>query len=92
MASKTPTRREIASPGPANQPGAAPLGVTINPVTNNLTLNPSDTLDESITVTIPKGNNFKNFNLVPSASIAGFIAWISRPAEMEESHGHFAVG
>ncbi len=69
----------MASPGSANQPSAAPAGITINPVTNDLTLNPSDTLDESITVTIPKGNKFKNVNLVPSTSIAGFIASINPP-------------
>ena len=79
MARKTPAPSKVVSPGSANQPSAAPAGITINPATNTLTLNPSDTLDESITVTIPKGNKFKNVNLVPSASIAGFIASINPP-------------
>ena len=61
------------------QPSATPAGITINPATNNLTLNPSDTLDESIAVTIPKGNKFRNVNLVPSASIAAFVASINPP-------------
>lgn len=79
MARKTAAPSEVASPGSANQPSAAPAGITINPATNDLTLNPSDTLDESITLTIPKSNKFKNVNLVPSASIAGFIASINPP-------------
>jgi len=31
------------------------MAITINPPTNAITLNPADTLDEIITVTIPKG-------------------------------------
>lgn len=39
----------------AGAPTALPLGpVTINPATNVLTLNPGDTFNETITVTIPK--------------------------------------
>jgi hypothetical protein len=79
MARKTTDSSEVASPGSANQPSATPAAITINPATNDLTLNPSDTLDESITVTIPKCNKFKNIDLVPSASIAGFIAAINPP-------------
>jgi hypothetical protein len=62
-----------------NQPSAALAGIIINPATNDLTLNPSDTLDESISVTILKGNKFRYVNLAPSASIAGFIASINPP-------------
>jgi hypothetical protein len=57
--------------------GAA--AVTINPATNDLTLNPTDVLDETITVTIPKGHKCRNVNLVPSASIAPFIDFINPP-------------
>jgi hypothetical protein len=53
--------------------------ITINPATNDLTLNPTDIQDESITVTIPKGNKCKNVKLVPSASIAPFIDSINPP-------------
>jgi hypothetical protein len=79
MARETAAPSEAVSRGSAKQPSAAPAGITINPATNTLTLNPSDTLDESITVTIPKGNKFKNVSLVPSASIPGFIASINPP-------------
>jgi len=68
-----------ADHGYTEQPGAAPAAVTINPATNDLTLNPSDILDESITVTIPKGVKCRNVDLVPSASIAPFIASINPP-------------
>ena len=70
---------ESANFGSANKSGAAPAGVTINPATNDLALNPSDTLDESISVTIPQGHKCKNINLVPSASIAVFIALMNPP-------------
>jgi hypothetical protein len=79
MAKRTAAPSGVFSPGTASQPSAAPAGITIHPTRNDLTLNPSDTLDESITVTIPKGNKFKNVNLVPSASIASFIATINPP-------------
>jgi len=65
--------------GPNEQPGAAPAAITINPATNDLTLNPSDILDESINVTIPKGVKCQNVNLVPSASIVPFIDFINPP-------------
>jgi hypothetical protein len=55
------------------------MAVTINPPSNDLTLNPADTLDESIVVTIPKGQKFKNVNLVASASIVPFIDSINPP-------------
>jgi len=65
--------------GPNDLPSAASAAVTINPATNDLTLNPTDILDESITVTIPKGNKCKNVKLVPSASIAPFVDSINPP-------------
>lgn len=65
--------------GPKDQPGAAPAAISINPATNDHTLNPTDILDESITVTIPKGNRCENVKLVPSASIALFIDSINPP-------------
>src|SRR5215470_521306 len=40
--------------GPAAGPAGGPPPITISPTTNDLTLNPSDTFDETITVTIPK--------------------------------------
>jgi hypothetical protein len=54
-------------------------GITVNPSTNDLTLNPADTLDESIAVTIPKGQKFRNVNLVASASILPFMDSINPP-------------
>src|SRR5215510_6324269 len=68
-----------ADHGPNDQPGAAPAAITINPATNDLTLNPADILDESITVTIPKGHKCQNVKLVPSVSIAPFITSIDPP-------------
>lgn len=56
-----------------DQPRAAPDAVTIDPPTNELTLNPGDTLNESIAVTVPKGKKFKNVSLVASVSIVPFI-------------------
>jgi len=35
-----------------SQPAAAPAQLTVNPATNDLTLNPGDTLDETISVTV----------------------------------------
>jgi hypothetical protein len=55
------------------------MAVTINPPSNYLTLNPADTLDESIVVTVPKGQKFKNVNLVASPSIGPFIDSINPP-------------
>jgi hypothetical protein len=52
-------------------------GIIVNPSTNDLTLNPGDVLDESITVTIPMGQRFKNVKLVASASIAPFVDFIN---------------
>jgi len=60
-------------------PGAATAAITIDPATNDLTLNPSDILDESITVTIPKGHKCGNVKLVPSGSIAPLIDSINPP-------------
>src|SRR5262245_62217480 len=68
-----------ADHGPNEQPGAAPAAITINPATNDLTLNPSDILDESINVTIPKGVKCRNVNLVAAASIVPFIDSINPP-------------
>jgi hypothetical protein len=55
------------------------MPITIDPATNVITLNPAETLDETISVTIPKGQKFKNVNLVPSASIAPFVTSIDPP-------------
>src|SRR5215468_2334819 len=69
-----------ADHGPDEEPAAAPPPATIiNPPTNDLTLNPSDILDESINVTIPKGIKCRNVNLGPAASIAPFIDSINPP-------------
>ena len=76
MAAATDT---VDGHGPTEQPGGAHAAITINPATNDLTLNPTDILDESITVTIAKGHKCRNVKLVPSASIAPFIASISPP-------------
>jgi hypothetical protein len=65
--------------GSQEQPRAAPGAISINPPTNDLTLNPADALDESITVTVPKGQKFSNVNLVASASIVPFIDSINPP-------------
>ena len=79
MAKKPAAPSEGASPESVNKPRAAPGRITINPTANDLTLNQSDTLDESISVIIPKGNKCKNVDLVPSVSIAAFIALIAPP-------------
>jgi hypothetical protein len=81
MARKAAVARDPAvGHGPNDQPGAAAAVITINPATNDLTLNPTDVLDESITVTIPKGNKCKNVKLVPPASIAPFIDSVNPPS------------
>jgi hypothetical protein len=54
--------------------------VTIDPATNDLTLGPADVLDETIKVTIPKGNRFRTMRLVPSASIAPFVGAVTPAA------------
>lgn len=51
--------------------------VTIDPATNDLTLGPGDVLDETIKVTIPKGNPFRTMLLVPSASVAPFVTAVT---------------
>jgi hypothetical protein len=53
--------------------------MTVNPTTNDLTLNPGDTLDEAISVTVPKGQKFNNVNLVASVTIAPFVDSINPP-------------
>ena len=56
MARRAAASRDTAfGHGPHDQPGAAPAAIIINPATNDLTLNPTDILDESINVTIPQG-------------------------------------
>jgi hypothetical protein len=68
-------------PGPGTAPAPAAPPITINPDSNVLTLNPTDTLDETITVTVPAGNGvIQNVKLVPSPSIAGFITSITPAA------------
>jgi hypothetical protein len=63
----------------SDRPIASPAAISIEPATNDLTLNPSDEFDESINVAIPRGNGFRSVNLVPSASIAPFIDFINPP-------------
>lgn len=65
--------------GSEDPPRAALAAITIDPPTNDLTLNPADTLDESISVSIPKGRKFRNVKLVPSASAAPFVDSINPP-------------
>lgn len=81
MIEATPALEAIFDrPAPAGEAaGGAVAAITINPSTNVLTLNLGDTLDESITVTIPKGQKFRNVNLAPSASIALFVTSIDPP-------------
>ena len=68
--------------GPGPHPPGPPAfaQVTIAPDTNTLTLNPGDTFDETIVVTVPKNPNGANIDhlvLVPSASIAPLVASIT---------------
>jgi hypothetical protein len=81
MATKTTASKEtpVVHDGSQDQPRPAPAAVIINPPTNDLTLNPGDTLDESIAVTVPKGQKFKNVNLAASPSIGPFIDSINPP-------------
>jgi hypothetical protein len=46
--------RSVLTTGPAAGPGTPAAAITIQPNTNVLTLNPGQTIDETITVTIPK--------------------------------------
>jgi hypothetical protein len=62
-----------------DRPAAARNEIAVTPATNDLTLNPTDTIDESIGVTISVGRHFKNVNLVASASIAPFVDSINPP-------------
>jgi hypothetical protein len=68
-----------ADHSPDEQPATTLAAIIIYPATNDLTLNPSDILDESITVTIPKGVKCRKINLVPTASISPFIDSINPP-------------
>jgi len=77
MARKSASPRKTAKEH--RDPTAAPAGITVNPATNDLTLNPGDTLDETVTVTVPKGKKFKNINLVASATIALLVDSITPP-------------
>lgn len=68
--------------GPGPHPPGPPAfaQVTIAPDTNTLTLNPGDTFDETIVVTVPKnpdGAGIDHLVLVPSASIAPLVASIT---------------
>ena len=47
--------------------------VTINPQENILTLNPGQTLNEAVVVTIPAGMPIQNVKLVPFGAIAPFV-------------------
>lgn len=49
-------RTVLATAGAGAAPGTALAPITIQPDTNILTLNPGDTLDETITVTVPKNS------------------------------------
>jgi hypothetical protein len=74
--------RKRAAPTEApveDRPQTAPDAVSIDPPTNELTLAPGDTLDETIVVTVPKGKKFKNVSLVASASIAPVVDSIDPP-------------
>jgi hypothetical protein len=72
-------RDKAVDHGRHDVPNADSVAATINPATNDITLSPADILDESITVTIPKGKKCKNVKLVPSASIATFVDSINPP-------------
>ena len=54
--------------------------ITIDPSANDLTFNPTDTQDEAIVVKIPDGMKVRNVKLVPSATVAPFIASINPAA------------
>jgi hypothetical protein len=53
--------------------------MTVYPPTNNLILNLGDTLLEAISVTVPKGQKFKDVKLVASGSITSFVDSIDPP-------------
>lgn len=55
--------------------------ITVDPPTNVLTLNPGDTLDETIAVTIPKGHKCRNVTLVASATLTPFVTSIDPPGQ-----------
>jgi hypothetical protein len=91
MATKAPGKNDKpASHHDPDRPDAA-AAVTINPATNDLTLNPTDVLDETITVTIPKGHRCQTLNLVPSASIAPFIDSINPPGGLNGVTGELTL-
>jgi hypothetical protein len=77
MARKSAASRK--RPKEHGQSAVAPARLTVNPATNDLTLNPGDTLDETVSVTVPKGQKFKNVNLVASVTIAVFVDSINPP-------------
>ena len=77
MATKAPGKND--KPDSHHDPDRPAAAVTINPATNDLTLNPTDVLDETITVTIPKGHKCRTLNLVPSASVSPFVDFINPP-------------
>jgi hypothetical protein len=69
---------------PTNLPGVHVLGpatarVTIQPDTNTFTLNPGETIDEKITVSLVTGAvaAIQNVKLVPSASVAPVVTSIT---------------
>jgi hypothetical protein len=87
MATKAPGKNDKpASHHEPDRPATA-AAATINPATNDLTLNPSDVLDESITVTIPKGHRCRSLNLVPAAAIVPFIDSINPPGGFHDVTG-----
>jgi hypothetical protein len=79
---------------PAPQPAgtdSVPNPVRVDPSTNDLTLGPSDTLDEAIAVTIPGSRKYRNMKLVASPTIAPFVTSIDRvngsgPLPGEQDH------
>lgn len=77
---KTPSERAAdGSAQTGNTPGHGGAPITVDPPTNVLTINPADTLDETIAVTIPKEHKFRNVKLVPSAAIVPFLTSIDPP-------------
>jgi hypothetical protein len=59
--------------------GGAVTPITVDPATNVLTLDPGDTEDETIVVTILGRHKFNNVSLVPSGSIGPFVTSVAPP-------------
>jgi hypothetical protein len=85
---KAPAGQKPAQPGDSGTPPPAvdaqpkPAAVTIEPETNNLTLQPAEVLQETLTVTIPRNigrerKDIQQVKLVPSAAITPFVTAIT---------------